>query len=192
MTYDPTRHHRRSIRLPGYNYAQAGWYLVTICTHHRTCLFGRVIDDQMHLNPPGRMVQAAWTELPHRYPYIQTDALIVMPNHTHAIIVLTPPKLVGADPRVRPPSANSKRPPSLPEIVQRFKTLTTKRYTEGVERAAWPPFTKRLWQRNYHEHIIRTERSLHRLRQYIANNPAQWPHDKENPTPPSRHPPPTL
>ena len=114
MTYDPTRHHRRSIHLLGYDYAQAGWYLVTICTQDRTSLFGRVIDNQMHLNPAGRMIHTAWTELPNRCPHIQTDAFIVMPNHTHAIIVLTPPQPVGAAPRVRPPLTHSNRPIAPP------------------------------------------------------------------------------
>jgi REP element-mobilizing transposase RayT len=90
MTYDPTRHHRRSIRLPGHDYARAGWYLVTICTQGRACLFGRIIDSQMRLNPAGRMVHAAWTELPYRSPHVQIDAYVVMPNHTHAIMLVSP------------------------------------------------------------------------------------------------------
>ena len=183
--YDPARHHRRSIRLPGYDYARSGRYLVTICTQNRTCLFGHVIDDQMRLNPSGRTIHTTWDELPNQYPGIRNDAFVVMPNHIHAILVLTPAHPVGADPRVCPPLTNATRPLSLPEVIQRFKTLTTKRYIEGVERHGWPAFTGRLWQRNYHEHIIRTERSLHRLRQYVANNPAQWPRDKENPANPT-------
>jgi REP element-mobilizing transposase RayT len=70
---------------------------------------------------------------------------------------------------------------SLPDVVQRFKTLTTKRYSDGVKRHDWPAFAGRLWQRNYHEHIIRSEGSLNQVRQYIADNPARWAYDPENP-----------
>jgi REP element-mobilizing transposase RayT len=66
-------------------------------------------------------------------------------------------------------------------VVHRFKTLTTKRYTDGVKQAGWPAFRGRLWQRNYYEHIIRDEQSLNRIREYIANNPLQWALDWEHP-----------
>jgi putative transposase len=69
---------------------------------------------------------------------------------------------------------------SLPDIVHRFKTMTTKRYADGVKQAGWAPFPGRLWQRNYYEHIIRNDESMHRLRQYIADNPARWQEDTEN------------
>jgi REP element-mobilizing transposase RayT len=71
---------------------------------------------------------------------------------------------------------------SLPDIVHRFKTMTTKRYADGVKQAGWAPFPGRLWQRNYYEHIIRNDESMHRLRQYIADNPVRWQEDGENPT----------
>jgi REP element-mobilizing transposase RayT len=70
---------------------------------------------------------------------------------------------------------------SLPDVVHRFKTLTTKRYADGVKQCGWTPFAGRLWQRNYYEHIIRDEESLDRIRQYIADNPARWTFDRENP-----------
>jgi REP element-mobilizing transposase RayT len=88
MRYDPKEHHRRSIRLRDYDYAQAGAYFVTVCAEGHTCLFGDVIDDEMRLNDAGRMVQAVWNELPDHYPGVETDAFVVMPNHVHAIIVL--------------------------------------------------------------------------------------------------------
>ena len=69
----------------------------------------------------------------------------------------------------------------MPDVVHRFKTLTTKRYIDGVKQYNWPAFVGRLWQRNYHEHIIRSERSLNQVRQYIADNPARWADDPENP-----------
>src|SRR3972149_7661939 len=97
MTYDPRRHHRRSIRLPAYDYAQAGAYFVTICTQDRQAVLGEVTCGEMVLNGPGQMVQAIWRELPQRYPGVDVDAFVVMPNHVHGIIVL-----VGAGPPACP------------------------------------------------------------------------------------------
>jgi REP element-mobilizing transposase RayT len=83
------------------------------------------------------------------------------------------------DKRERPPAG--RRVLSLPDVVHRFKTLTTKRYIDGVRQYGWPAFAGRLWQRNYYEHIIRNEASLNQIRRYIAENPARWAHDPENP-----------
>ena len=70
---------------------------------------------------------------------------------------------------------------SLPDVVHRLKTLTTKRYSDGVKQHDWPPFPGKLWQRNYYEHIIRNENELNRIREYVVNNPLQWELDRENP-----------
>ncbi len=189
MKYDPAIHHRRSIRLQGYDYSQAGAYFVTLCTQNRECLFGDIVNGDMRLNDAGRMVQAVWDEIPAHYPGIDIDAFIVMPNHIHGIIVI-----VGAAPCGRPDSACSPngqargndgqaRGPaptelSLSDVVHRFKTMTTKRYVDGVKQNGWSPFAGKLWQRNYWEHIIRNEPELNRIREYIHNNPAQWKLDK--------------
>ena len=86
--FDPVRHRRRSIRLPGYDYTSHGAYFITIVTQGRACLFGDVVGGVMHLSNAGRMVQAVWDELPARYDGVQTDAFVVMPNHVHGIIVI--------------------------------------------------------------------------------------------------------
>ena len=211
MTYDPDRHHRRSIRLKEYDYAQAGLYFVTICTQDRARLFGQIVDDEMCLSDAGRMVQAVWEEMAHVYPGVAVDEYVVMPNHVHGII-----ELVGCDPdaehnapggggRGRPrgaaptgesgsssssvgagpcacPVTTGQTTLSLPGVVHRFKTLTTKRYADGVRQSGWHPFNGRLWQRNYYEHIVRNDASLERLRDYILANPSRWPFDQENPT----------
>ena len=215
MSYDPARHHRRSIRLRGYGYSLAGAYYVTIVTQDRAPLFGDVVDGVMQLNDAGRMVQTVWDEIPLFYPGVDIDAFVVMPNHIHGIIVLAG---VGADPRVRPlgetdigqppeigqPPAQSGQPRgvaptdgnigqfgqprgvaptlSLGDVISRFKTMTTKRYTDGVKQSGWPPYRGRVWQRNYYEHIIRDDPSLQRIRSYIESNPEQWAADRENPT----------
>lgn len=188
MTYDPQRHHRRSVRLKGYDYTQPGSYFVTLCTQHRQCLFGEIWDDQMILNEIGQMVMRWWKELPHKFPSVATDAYALMPNHLHGIIIL-----VGADLCVRP--NRGVRPDSsirfgekgahagapLPRIVQWFKTMTTNEYLRGIKERGWPPFPGRLWQRNYYEHIIRNELELNDVRRYIQENPARWTTDENNP-----------
>jgi putative transposase len=199
--YNLDRHHRRSIRLQGYDYAQAGAYFVTICTQGRECLFGEIVDGEMHLNGAGRMIQLVWEELPHQYLGVGVDASIVMPNHIHGIIVLTgldeegqprgvaptpmpdataqPPVGAGTEARAGPCACPKPRL-SLPDVVHRFKSLTTARYRQGVIHQGWQPFPGRLWQRNYYEHIVRSKMALNAIRQYIQTNPLRWALDEEN------------
>ena len=172
--------------MKGYDYTSAGAYFVTICTQERACLFGDVADGQVRLNDAGKMVERVWSELTGHYPGVELDEFIVMPNHMHGIIVL-----VGAGPRACPDQMGLHTPTgqprgvaptmSLPDVVHRFKTLTTKLYADGVHQSHWPPFAGRLWQRNYHEHIIRDEADLARIRRYITDNPARWTEDPDNP-----------
>ncbi len=89
MTFNPEKHHRRSIRLQEYDYTQPGAYFVTICTYQRQCLFGEIIDAAMHLNTCGEIVQACWNNLPNHFPFMELDAFVIMPNHIHGIIILT-------------------------------------------------------------------------------------------------------
>jgi REP element-mobilizing transposase RayT len=199
MMRDCEKRYRRSPRLPGYDYSQSGAYFVTICTNDRLCLFGDLTDGVMSLNPAGDMVCKAWSELPERYQGVNIDAFVVMPNHVHGIIVLNSID-VGTAPRGRPYSSpftvddNDRQPQgvaptdglpmSLPDIVHRLKSWTTKLYSDGVKQYEWTPFHDRLWQHNYYEHVIRNESDLHRIRQYILENPAAWSNDEENPNNP--------
>src|SRR6266516_4662040 len=103
MKYDSDIHHRRSIRLRGYDYSRAGAYFVTICTQHRDQLFGEVRDTKMEWNDAGAMVVQWWEELNRKFPNVDTDAFIVMPNHCHGILLLDAAEpVVGADLRVCP------------------------------------------------------------------------------------------
>jgi len=190
--FNPDIHHRRSIRLKDYDYAQEGAYFVTIVTQERRCLFGEIKDGKLALNDAGRMIQRWYVELVNKFTDIRCDAFVCMPNHTHFIIVN-----VGADLCVRPNdmsvsiSGEKGAPVSgekgahagapLPGVVQWFKTMTTNEYLRGVKQFEWPPFPGKLWQRNYFEHIIRNDKSLNHIRQYILENPARWPEDAENP-----------
>ena len=199
MPYDPNRHHRRSIRLKGYDYSQAGAYFITLCTQDRACLFGKVVNGEMRLNDAGRMVLAEWNRLPERFPHLVLDAFVVMPNHVHGIVVITNPAtddtattaptivgtgLVpvpddGATTRVAP-TVGDIVAPTVGDIVGAFKSRVTVEYIRGVKTSGWPPFRGRLWQRNYYEHIIRNERALNAIRQYIIENPRRWQMDREN------------
>jgi REP element-mobilizing transposase RayT len=199
MKFNPEIRHRRSIRLRDYDYAQAGAYFVTICSQNRECLFGEIVEGEMQPSAAGDMIQMVWHEIPAHYPGVDVSEFVVMPNHVHGIIVITeisPNHPVGAAPRGRPctrpmalghPEPGQARGPaptvrlSLPDVVQRFKTMTTKHYGDGVKHAGWPAFSDRLWQRNYWEHIVRNEDDLSKIREYIHNNPAQWELDKLHP-----------
>ncbi len=177
MRYDPDIYHRRSIRLPGYDYAQPGAYFVTICTEGRERLFGEIVGDEMAPNEAGRMIDAWWRRIPEKFPSCNADAFVVMPNHLHGVIVIDH-DTVGADPRVRPRHGAAGAP--LPRIVQWLKTMTTNAYIHGADDCGWRPFAGRLWQRNYYEHIVRDEEELQHIRDYVVNNPLNWTHDPDN------------
>ena len=212
MKYNPDIHHRRSIRLKGYDYSQAGLYFITICTQNRLHLFGEIENGEMVLNDAGRMAKKWWNELNHKYPNIALHEQVAMPNHFHGIIQIkfsiTAP--VGADMRVCPETETQQTSPKkgqshriaptdmtksdehasgehisgehigspLHRMIQWFKTMTTNEYIRGVKNKNWQRFDKKLWQRNYYEHIIRDEKSYFQIAEYITNNPMKCPDDK--------------
>ena len=97
MGYDPQKHHRRSIRLKGYDYTAPGAYFVTICTQDHVPMFGEVVEGDMCLDPYGHVVDTYWSRIPRHFPHVTLDAWVVMPNHVHGIIVITDPPAAGAD-----------------------------------------------------------------------------------------------
>ena len=205
MAYDPERHHRQSIRLRGFDYSSAGAYFMTLCTQNRACLFGDVADGIMVLNSAGQMVDDWWIALNQKFSGIQTDESVVMPNHFHGIIIINPLP-VGTDLPVCPEPGigdvtdreffysedggehigDEHIGSPLPRVMQWFKTMTTNHYIRGVKDNGWLPFEKRVWQRNYYDHIIRNEADLIRIQTYIRNNPASWQVDQLHPQNPSQ------
>jgi REP element-mobilizing transposase RayT len=173
---EPIKHRRHSLRLKGYDYAQAGAYFITLCAHDRACLFGEVIDGSMRLNAVGQLAATLWNDMPARFTQADLDLFVVMPNHLHGIIVL----FDRAAPRTGAPRSRAAAP-TVGDIVGAFKSLFVVRYAEGVKHGRWPPFNPRLWQRNYYEHVIRDESELARIRRYIEENPLRWELDDENP-----------
>ena len=172
MTFDPDKHGRRSVRLPGYDYSQPGAYFVTVCARDRECLFGDVLDGEMTFNDAGRIINECWHDLPDHYPYVALDAFVLMPNHIHAVILIM--DTVGAG--LKPARTRREERHALPEIVRGFKTFSARRINLAIGRTGQP-----VWQRNYYEHVIRNERDLDSKRQYIVGNPAKWQEDPDNP-----------
>jgi len=188
VKYNPDVHRRRSIRLRGYDYSQAGAYFVTICVQGRVCLLGDVVDGQMQLNEAGRIAQYVWNELPQRFPGIALDQYAIMPNHVHGIIVLVGAQFIAPnDALINQGVINQgvinqgvinqgviNHAPTLGEIVRTFKAVTTRRIR--LLRVSY--FA---WQRNYYEHIIRNDGELNRAREYIVSNPSGWQLDQLHP-----------
>lgn len=156
-------HSRESVtsrlRLREHDYAAPATYFVTICTEQRRCVFGEVVDGHMVPNVAGLMVESWWYSLEGRYPGILLDAVVVMPNHIHGIV------MIGTD-------AGVSTIPSLSDVMYWFKSITTHDYGIGVREFGWDRYPGRLWQKRYYEHIVRGDRDLGTIRRYIMGNPA--------------------
>jgi putative transposase len=194
MKYNPDKHHRRSIRLQGYDYASPGAYFVTICTHQRQCLFGVVVGGELRLNEFGQIAQSHWLRLPNYHSHLRLDEFVVMPNHVHEILVLADsPVGAGFDVNLTVTTDKSLAKPApthasqqtkhhgIPEIIRGFKTFSARYINQNRKTKGVP-----VWQRNYYEHIVRDEASLQHLRQYIQNNPLSWQQDQLHPDVPSK------
>ena len=215
-SYNPKIHHRRSIRLRGYDYSQAGFYFITICSQGHAHLFGEIVGadsisapdsistpdaatkqmdslsvnyPKMMLNDAGKMVAQIWHKIPTDFHNARLHEFVIMPNHIHGIIEIVP---VGADSisaldsisanRAEIDSAPTTNDPasSLSNMIQSFKRHTSIEYIKMVKQNIWPSFNKRIWQRNYWEHIIRNGNEYRKIAQYILENPAKWEFDKLN------------
>jgi putative transposase len=264
MKYNPKIHHRRSIRLPNYDYSREGAYFITICTHHRDPLFGEIVHGEMQLSNLGKIARWHWQNLIKHYSYLQLDEFIIMPDHLHGILILDGTGCGAIDGRSSPvvgaglcdmsrgiDRLSSKPAPTggyvgnpessddaifdkpaptggcvgnpessddaifdkpvptggyvgnpessddaifdkpaptggyvgnpessdvgtlfagqrkgIPEIIRGYKTFSARQINRARRGAKIP-----VWQRNYYERIIRDERELHNVRQYIINNP---------------------
>lgn len=187
MPYNPKKHHRKSIRLKGYDYSQAGLYFITICAQDRACLLGNIENGEMILNDPGRLVENECLKLPQRFHNIELHEFVVMPDHFHAILEITisgatlvvdQNKTIAQNETVQPPIlwqpqgiAPIIKPKTVGDMVGAFQSIVTVEYIRGVKQLGWQPFNGKLWQRNYWEHIIRNKQSYQRISKYIINNP---------------------
>jgi len=172
------RHHRRSIRLPHYDYSQLGYYYVTICTQGKICLFGKIAKGRMRLNRSGRIILRCWFSIPKHFSHIDLDLFVIMPNHLHGIIHITDlysHRIQTGRGEVTSP-LHRLRTPTLGRIIGYFKYQSTKQ----INRLFNSP-GQRIWQRNYHERVIRNDTELNYIREYVINNSLKWDLDRNNP-----------
>lgn len=179
MNYNPDihHHHRRSIRIKGYDYSQEGAYYFTICCYQKRCLLGEIINGIMQPNIAGETVAAVWHNLPRHFPFIELDAFVIMPNHIYGIIVINEqPNNIVINQLLKPKTTfpNGTKPASLGAILQNFKSVSTRQVNRITRNFGT------IWQRNYYEEIIRNEQAYNNIRRYIIENPLTWEDDEEN------------
>jgi REP element-mobilizing transposase RayT len=182
-------HDRKSVRLRGYDYSKPGAYFITICTHDRQYNLGRSENGSIKLSPIGKIVEKYWKEIPEHFKHVALDAYIIMPNHIHGIIIIThkinsgktknnhrrgvkfnaPTNIIS-----KYHSQISPKSGSLSVIIRTFKSSVT----IWCKKNGFKNFN---WQRNFYDRIIRHEKELHQIRQYILNNPKKWILEEENP-----------
>ena len=188
------QHHRHSIRLPGYDYSQNGFYFLTICTRNRECLFGQIRNGMMFLSEIGEIVDLCWQEIPCHFPHVVVREYVIMPNHIHGIIEICN-HIVGANnySTLQRPSntpqqpvwANNysplQRPSNTPMALASTRPTGTSRTVGSVVRGIKIGVTHRMghspWQRNYYEHIIRNTTAYQNIVQYMVQNPMKWEED---------------
>jgi len=184
---------RKQMRLKKYDYSDSGWYFVTICTQNRECLFGDIVNNKIILNQNGLLINENWKQLINKFS-IELDEFVIMPNHVHGIIVIKQ-NIVGVS-FMKPDQLKSEmifnigksnhhmdllndkkglinQTPTLGLIIRYFKS----KCTYELHKIG---FTNNLWQRNYYEHVIRTEYDLNKIHQYIKDNPINWDEDRNN------------
>lgn len=165
-----------SARLQSWDYGNNGSYFITICTKNREHFFGKIAEQEMHLNETGKLAEQYWVEIPEHYPFIELGNFVVMPNHMHGILIIE-----NSDPKTEPQSipagkggfAGEKNPmfhDNISRVVRWYKgRCTFEIHKINLE------FD---WQRSFHDHIIRDTKSFERIQNYIANNPKNWNDDK--------------
>jgi REP element-mobilizing transposase RayT len=173
---------RQSIRLPDHDYSQSGYYFVTICIRNMDFWLGKIADAKMRLSDVGLIARQCWLEIPAHYPHVRLDEFVIMPNHIHGIIIIDNENVWAEN--FQPVRAQNSEPVhnkyqsiiprSLGCIIRGFKIGVTK----WCRQNGHPDFQ---WKKNYHDHIIRSTRSLDNIREYIQNNPLKWHLDKFNP-----------
>lgn len=168
MSFDPKQHHRRSIRLDGYDYSQPGGYFITLVVHQRRCLFGDVVNGVVNLSAIGQIVEEEWLRTAVIRKELILDDYMIMPDHFHAVLLLTEMVEKIKDGAV---AKQIFRPPkSLGSLVAGFKAATTHRINSIRQTPGAP-----VWLRNYYDRILRNEDELNQVRAYIRTNPARWP-----------------
>ena len=152
---------RKNMLLRNHDYSQTRLYFITICTQNRRNLFGAVDDNLVVLNTAGMLVENELLRLPVKFPQIEVDCYVIMPDHIHAISEITKQSNIK-DPQERV---------SMSRVIQAYKSNTTRRYILGVERGMFGPLRSRIWQRNFYDHIIRNSHEYLVIKECILNHP---------------------
>jgi len=160
---------RRSIRLKEYDYSQTGAYFLTICTYRRQCLLGAMVDGKVILSSIGTIVVEEWLRSAEIRKEIELDTFVIMPNHLHGIVAMQRGEREIVS-NCLEAERRTMKPKTIGSFVSGFKAAATARVNELRGTPG-----KSLWQRNYYEHVIRSEKELNRIREYIENNPLRWP-----------------
>jgi putative transposase len=150
----PVSHYCRAMRLPRFDYCRSGAYLITFCTAHREPLLAEVDAGRLELRAPGQIVAGAWPIVLGRHPHVRLLESVIMPDHVHALLVLDP---------IPPPQK------SVCRLVGAVKTYSAARINHLRGTPGAP-----VWQRGFHDWIVRSPKTLVRVREYIANNPQRW------------------
>jgi putative transposase len=201
MKYNPAIHHRRSIRLKGYDYSKQGMYFITICCHQRKCWFGKIENETMMLNEYGLIADNEWVDLLQRFPNIDLGEFVIMPNHMHGIIIIKSSDNSSSGSGAIASSSGSGAiasssgsgaiasssgsgaspdPTSVGDMIGAYKSLVANKCLDIFEIKNTNQTMGKLWQRNFYEHIIRDEQSFTRISNYIKNNPKNRKNDKFN------------
>jgi REP element-mobilizing transposase RayT len=207
MTFDPRIHHRRSIRLPGYDYTQPGAYFVTLVVWQRECLLGEVVEGEVRLSPYGQVVWRLWQALPSHAPHLHLGAFVIMPDHIHGILWIMERtgesggeeegEEVGkgeafANRQMLRPNEGSPQPgsPRRANASPRPRPIGTQPGSLGAAMQSLKSVSTRqinqlrrtpgapVWQRNYYERIVRDQAALERITAYILHNPRRWQEDQ--------------
>ncbi|MDF1513651.1 MAG: transposase [Anaerolineae bacterium] len=166
---------RKPTRYKGYDYTTLGMYFVTVCTQNHACALGKIYNDIV-LTKMGQIAHACWVDLPNHYSNIELDKFVIMPNHVHGIITILSYENALREVLCQAAGVPSRTAPvkryCLSEIVRGFKTFSTRRINQFLNTPG-----RAFWQRSFYDHIIRNDRDLQRIRQYIFTNPFKWLED---------------
>ena len=184
--YNPDIHHRRSIRLKGYDYSRSGLYFITLCVVDRICVFGDIVDGKMQLNDIGRLVEEEWLNtVDVRNGDVRLHNYIVMPNHFHAIIEICEcmdecdsSQILNTDNVGECEKGECEKGECDSPLRMKSPSKTVGAIVRGFKGAVSRQLGYSVWQRNYYEHIIRTGESYRQISDYIVNNPTKWQDDK--------------
>ena len=175
MTMFKNKYRIESTRLPDYDYSSAGFYYVTICTKKMVRFFGEVINEKVCLSEIGKIVKNEWLKIELIRNYVNLDNYIIMPNHLHGIVIIEDQSNARVETHghasLQSKNQNQFVLQNLSNIIRGFKSSATRKIRESGH-------CDFAWQPRFYDHIIRTEKSLNKIRNYIKNNPVKWKTDE--------------